>query len=267
LSMRYEPTGRRAAAFADAFDPETFDVAWPTYTINDGETDQLVCPQIALPADFDSYFEQLSSRMRKKIRRATRKNIDSGLLTLKGTTPQTFESEADQLVSFWLQKWGDIKDSSQLHGTAQKYRELLERCHKLGILYMPSLWDGDRMLGAIAHVIDPYNRVLHSMVEGRDSAAEDVEVGLLLHTRAIRSAIKADLHTYDFGHGNEAYKYSYGAEDKRVSYLTITRRDGAVNALDPMGLSEALSRTHNFVERGKIDRALAALKQLSAFVA
>lgn len=264
FSIRYEPTRRRLELFAAAFDATRFTVTWPDYTINEGRTNQLVSPRVALPDSYDGWLQMISARKRKKIRRAFRKDIESGRLRILGTAPERFEADAAQLIEYWREKWEGDKRDSQVRITARKYADLLQQSQDLGLLYMPSLWDGDRMLGAIAHVIDPYTRGVCSMVEGRAADVEDVEVGLLLHSHAIRSAIEAELSCYDFGHGDEPYKYSYGAEDHPVGYLVIERVEpDPVQVLDRGFLGDALARTRRYVETGRTKRAISALDQLA----
>jgi hypothetical protein len=266
LSLRYEPTQTRLDLFADMFDPDAFDVEWPAYTLNDGETNQLVSPQVALPDSFDAWMDTISARQRKKIRRAMRSGLEDRGLTIRSATADNFADQADRLIDFWAAKWDGEKSADQVIGTARKYRKLLDQAQELGVLYMPSLWEGERMLGAIAHVVDPKSRSLVAMVEGRDAAATDVEVGLLLHSHAIRQAIRAGLGTYDFGHGDERYKYSYGAQDLPLGYMVITRRTPeTAPVLDRAQMQPALERTLAFLEDGKVDRATTALRQLTAF--
>ncbi len=77
-------------------------------------------------------------------------------------------------------------------------------------------------------------------------------------------AISQGFICYDFGHGNERYKYSYGAEDLQTLYFEIRRTEpDDAGVLDVLCLAEALRRTETFIRDGKTDRAARACAQLS----
>ncbi|MDJ0820907.1 MAG: GNAT family N-acetyltransferase [Paracoccaceae bacterium] len=266
LSLRYEPTQTRSRRFAAALDATRFDVAWPDYTINGGETNQLLCPQVALPADSESYLSQaLSANTRQKARRMMRKHLESGALQIVETSQDTFEDHAKRLLDNWYAKWSIASGKDRARKGRAKYASLLQRAQRLGLLHMPTLWDGPDILGALAHIVDQDSGVSHFMVAGRDMSARGVDVGLLLHLHAIRWSIENGLTRYDFGHGTEPYKYSYGAENKPVSYFVAERKSAFIrSALDPAALPEALKRVDGLVADGQSDAARAALQQLAA---
>ena len=73
LSLRYEESPDRAQDFLSAFPVDRYDAGLREYRINKGQTDNLVCPRVALPGDFDHYLDGLRSRShRQKLRRAMR---------------------------------------------------------------------------------------------------------------------------------------------------------------------------------------------------
>ncbi|WP_170311767.1 GNAT family N-acetyltransferase [Sulfitobacter sabulilitoris] len=264
LSLRYEPTGHRLVRFAAALGGRGFDVAWPPYTINDGATNQLLCPQIALPASHDAYLAGLSRNTRKKIRKATRRHIDSGVVRVGSAADTDPQDVRERLLALWSARWAAENSPARLDLIAGKYRTMMIRAEALGLLYMPSLWRGDRMLGALAFVIDAPRGMAHCLLTGRDDRVDDLDIGLLMHSQAIHAAISAGLRTYDFGHGTEAYKYHYGAVDRAVGYLAVTRRDAdADTRFDPLLLPQALARTAEMLGRGRTRDAQAALSQLA----
>lgn len=79
-------------------------------------------------------------------------------------------------------------------------------------------------LGALAFLIHERKGAMHFRIAGRDQSFNEPSPGLLLHARSIRMSIARGIKTYDFLRGNEPYKYSFGARDRKVRSLVITRR-------------------------------------------
>ena len=266
LSLRYEPTERRSHTFAESFEKtEDFSVSWPEYRINKGETNQLVCPVLSLPPDYESYVTGLGRRSRKKLRRFERRLAELGAPKFVVSKGAQVESDCDKLLELWRLKWEGQKSPSKVKALTNRYREFLDRSHRLGMLFLVCLWDGEKMLGAMAHLVDPDARKLHSMIEGRDPQCEDLGVGTLLHHYAIRQSIRAKCTSYDFGHGDADYKYSLGAEDVPVSYLSIRRRSTAERSvLDPTMSVQALHEIETFLQTGEVEKAKYCVAQLKS---
>jgi CelD/BcsL family acetyltransferase involved in cellulose biosynthesis len=269
LSIRYEPTGDRSRLFAAAFDPEAFELRWRGYIINGGQTDNLISPQVPLPRDFESYIRsRMSANTRQKLRRAIRGQLQTGRYRITAATPQTVRRDLDILLAHWQARWARDKGADTAATVAGNYRFILETAQDLGALHLPVLWQGDRPLGALGHVIDRQTGRSHFIVAGRDPQADDASIGLLLHASAIRWAIRQGLSLYDFGHGNESYKYSFGPEERRLSYLELRRRSGSTAGyFDPITMLAALARIDGFIAAGKTERAAAACVQLAEIAA
>ena len=141
---------------------------------------------------------------------------------------------------------------------------MLTAAHEIGAVFLPILWKGDRPLGALGHVIDRRNGVAHFIAGGRDPAAEEKGIGQLLHFHSIDWAIDQGLICYDFCHGNERYKYSYGAVDTPVLYFEIKRTDyDPALAFDFICAGAALRRMEEFLQKGKTEAAMKACAQLA----
>lgn len=265
LSVRYEPTRTRAEQFTAAFPEDAFRTTWKPYRINDGETDNLVSPQVALPADYETYLQQcLSRKTREKLRRLFRRHLDTGEVRVTETTAQTFDRDAGHLLRFWIDRWTAQKGAETARTVAGNYRRILKTALDLNLLFMPVLWRGDRPIGALGHILDPHRRAVHFIVAGRDPEPGLPPSGMLLHAWSIRQAIESGYALYDFCHGNEAYKYSFGARDKPLTYFSVRRRADAAETpmLDPISTSEALERAIGFIEAGRTAAASAACRQI-----
>ena len=69
---------------------------------------------------------------------------------------------------------------------------------------------------------------------------------------------------YDFGHGDEPYKYTFGATDKLTSYLSVERRALGTGLLDPLSYPQAALRRLQHLSAGRDEDAERIAKQLSA---
>ena len=178
----------------------------------------------------DSYEEYLSTRVsantRQKIRRFSRKVEQSADLQLTLSTPDHVEEHLDALLELWLRKWAPVRGQDSAERAAAKYRKILLQSLECDALLMPMLWSGGTLLGGLVHIVDRRKGAVHFLVAGRDEEASEPSVGLVLHAYSIRWAIENQMRTYDLCHGDEAYKYSLGAIDKRIEHLTIRRRSG-----------------------------------------
>lgn len=264
LALRYEPTGRRSALFAAAFPPEAFRTVWQPYRINGGSTNNLLCPGIDLPDSYERYLETSpGSNTRQKLRRFARKYLDSGEMRLSFADAASFPRDLDSMMGFWRAKWAPLKDPDNLAALEANYRQMMADSLRLDALVMPVLWRGDQPLGAMGGIADHARGHLVFAVSGRDPGSDDPAIGLLLHAAAIRWAIERGFRRYDFGHGDEPYKYTFGAKDRETYNLGITRRDRRAEVFDPFCLPEALRRARDAAEQGRTEQTLAILRQIA----
>jgi len=226
LTLKYlaEPE-HRTRLFLNGFDPNDYRVRFPSSTINGGTVDALTCPFVPLPVDFETYLRSSVSRnMRQKIRRFSRRIDASDELRVTIADRDTFDRDLGVLLELWHHKWAPVRGTETADAVASKYREILTRNFALDAVLLVVLWREDRPLGASAAVIDRDAGCLHFIVSGRDETATEEFIGIVVHAHNIRWAIEHGFATYDFCHGNEAYKYSFGAVDRVVRHLSITRR-------------------------------------------
>lgn len=265
LSMRYVAQHRRCKIFTDALADRGFSVRFREYMINNKQTNNLLCPQVDLPEDFDSYLKnQISSNKRQQFNRFKRRSLDTGEYTISCADDATLEADLEALLTFWKQKWGADKGERQAERVAGNYRDVLTAAQRTGSLFMPVLRKGDTPLGALGHVLDRKNGLMHFIVAGRDSAATEAFIGAALHFYSIEWAIGQGFVCYDFCHGNEPYKYNYGAQDHEVLYFEVRRKDMNPDlVLDSICVGAAMRRLEDFISEGKTDQAARGCAQIA----
>jgi hypothetical protein len=257
---------RRFELFMAPFDDERLTVESRTSIINNGQTDNLVCPYVDLPATFDAYLaEKLSGNTRQKLRRFLRKIESSPEYKITTATAATQARDLPILETLWSGMWSDHK-GSETKRLAAKYKMIVQRGLDDDLARLTVLWYGDKPVGALASFLDWEKSRLLFFVTGRDEKFLELPVGLVLHASNIRWAIENGLRTYDFLRGNEAYKYSFGAAEFRLKYQLIRTHSGVnLNGkLDPVCITEALGLAISFAKRKHMKEALAACRQILA---
>lgn len=267
LSLRYESSTRRADIFAAAFDPEQFSLRWKPYLINGGATDNLRCPRLHLPGDIETWMAtSLSGNTRQKLRRHWRAYMDAGRYHITFTQHETLERDLDILFSYWLARWSPSKGVANATLIAREYRDMLLDAHRRGSLHLSLLWEGARTLAILAAVVDWPMGKLHFILSGRDEDDPSPAIGLLIHASNISWAIDHGLRVYDFGHGNEPYKYSFGSIEEHVKYFELRRITTDAATLDPFSHGEVLRRLPSLLRSGKLDEAIAACEAASVLI-
>lgn len=158
LSLKYEDSTARAAAFMAAFPEAQFRSRNKDYFINAGSTDNLVCPRVTLPPSYEAYLDGLGKNMRQKMRRFSRKYLDSGEIRLSWADAEDAGAGIEHLLRHWLVKWLPSKGETKARKSVNTYRKMLTQAANLGLLRMPMLWQQDRCLGVLGHVLDPRHR-------------------------------------------------------------------------------------------------------------
>lgn len=256
---------RRRALFLSAFAADEYEVSIEDRVRAEHEIDNRVCPFVPLPDSYEEYLAtRVSSNMRQKIRRFSRKVEQSADLQLTPTSPDLLEEHLDSLLELWLRKWAPARGQGSAERAVRKYREILGQSMECDAVFMPMLWSASTLLGGLVHIVDRRKGVMYFIVAGREEAASEPFIGLMLHAYSIRWAIENKMHLYDLCHGNEAYKYSLGAIDRRIEHLTIRRRSRVEGGrLDPINVADGLEMIVGFLAAGRVDDAVSACRQLA----
>ncbi|MFG6661604.1 GNAT family N-acetyltransferase, partial [Sulfitobacter sp. 915] len=150
---------------------------------------------------------------------------------------------------------------------AGNFENVLRSAFSLNALFLPILWRGETPLGALGHVTDAKQGAMHFIIAGRDTSTKDAFIGKALHFHSLEHAISRKYMYYDFGHGDEPYKFTYGANGLKLKYFSIRRSDAkGGRVFDPLNAYAALERVERFIEEGKMNRARAAYRQLAGIL-
>ncbi len=209
---------------------------------HDCGVDISICPSATLPGDWDAYLERLSTNNRQKIRRLLRRVEESSQVRIAPAAPDEVERCLEGLLDFWRRKWSWQK-RERTENIISRNHHMLRRCAERGTLFLPAFWAGDRMVAALACVIDPAKGAMNFVITGRDDSYTEMPAGYLLHAYSIRHSIGLGLTSYDFLRGNEPYKYQFADQERIITSVTV-RAPGLRNLsgrLDPRGFADMLS--------------------------
>ncbi|MFB9267241.1 GNAT family N-acetyltransferase [Bradyrhizobium erythrophlei] len=231
--------------------------------VQDDGIDLARCPFVTLPTDWNSYLDTLSANTRQKIRRLLKLVDADGAYRITLATSETIERDIDTLLKFWETRWGPRKGDN-IHGLVKSNRMMLTQCFKSDLLYLPTFWQGDRPLAALAILIDARKRELLFYMSGRDESFDGPPSGLILHAHTIRHAIANGFTEYDFLRGNESYKYSFGAKERRIRCFAIGTKDGRNlgNTIDRRTVGLALKEATELHQAHKLAQAALGYKQI-----
>jgi CelD/BcsL family acetyltransferase involved in cellulose biosynthesis len=225
--------------------------------------DNSLCPFAPLPADWETYLAGLSANTRQKIRRLLKLIDASDEYRITHATADTIDRDIETLLRFWEIKWrprkGDTVDS-----LVRSNRRMLTTSFKSGLLFLPTLWQGDRPAAALATFVDPRKRAFLFYMTGRDENFEGPSPGLTLHGHSIRHAIANGFAEYDFLRGNEAYKYSFGVKERLIKCIAVSTKNGANlgGQLDRRTLADALREATELHQAGKLAEAERGYRQI-----
>lgn len=231
--------------------------------VNDDGVDNLVCPYIPLPGSFDQYLGSLSANMRQKLRRLFRKLESEPQITVRETTSETVDRDLRALQSMWSQKWGSRK-GHLLHEHLKTIGYHVRRAHEGGTLFMPVMEFEGEPVGVLVLFHDSVKRELLFYIAGRREDWEGIPAGLILHAYSIRHAIELGCQGYDFLNGNEPYKFSFGAVERRLASFSIVTPDcrNLHGRLEPLTRASALRYAKELLDAKRFTDAEAVLENL-----
>jgi hypothetical protein len=264
LSIKNIPRGKRVDLFLAGFATDDYSIEHHELLIDSGTVDSQICPYVPLAKDYESYLQsRVSSNTRQKMRRFWRQFETADDLRITDTTADTFDRDITILFNLWFKTWGSSRGQRSAEEAVEKYIEILDQSHSLGAVNIPILWRGEQPLGALGNIVDRHKRHLYFIVAGRDESVQDPNVGLLLHTHNIQWAINNGIETYDFCHGNEPYKYSFGAADLLITSFSITRSSkSSMGQFDPAHIGKAMKKAIKLLDSDYLIDAKNAFRQI-----
>lgn len=262
LACRFFAPERRADRFCAAFPEARFRVQRLAAPAGPGRTDSHANAFLNLPPSYEQYLSALGRNTRQRLRRMSRRYLESGALRIDISSGAQLKSDLGDLLELWMRRWAPLRGPAAARQAAGNYLRVLSAANRLDLLTLTVLRDGPMVQGALGHIADPLARRSHFLVAGRDLSVRGGHVGLLLHADAIHRAIGRGYRIYDFGHGDEPYKFQLGARSRRLAAFSIRPAVPGRTALDPLCSREALARAIAAMKAGRLAEAATGCRQV-----
>ena len=186
------------------------------------------CPYIALPDNWDEYFNKvLGSSTRKGLRNDLNKIRRLAGFHVTEIQAGTAEFHIETLLSLWQARWG-LKDDDyyaglRLEDVVNIKRAFLRRCFEDNRLWLNILWDGETPIAGGAVFLDAAKKNFDILKIAVNYEYARFSPGIIWCLHAIRYAIEQGYRICDFGRGTERYKFALGSEERFNRVAVITR--------------------------------------------
>lgn len=178
-------------------------------------------PTIYLPESFDGYLAGINKKQRHEIRRKIRRAEESERNVRWFITSQPEALERDIQELFRLMELDEEKHAFLTPTMRQQMETCIRTSFEQGYLQLAFLEvDGKNACVYLNFDLDNKIWVYNS---GYDREFNDLSVGWVLLGYLIEHAIELGRKEFDFMRGDEEYKYKFGAINRPVMRLSITK--------------------------------------------
>lgn len=193
----YDP---RLDIFLQCFSPKRFHVQ---------ELEGASCPYISLPDSWDRYLREfLSPDTRKSLKYKTGLVSRLSDYRIIYTREDNLEIQIDTLLKFWQKRWRLTSEQ------VDRYRALYRRCFEENTLWLTTLWAKKMPIAGVAGIIDQKLKTFILYTPVFNDTFAKYSPGKVMVGHSIRYAIENGFQIYDFGVGDEPYKFSFGAQER-----------------------------------------------------
>ena len=198
------------------------------------------CPVLALPDSFDAYLATLPRDRRSNVRRRLRK-LDDGELELRIPSVEDLPSAVARWQTLRIRQWTATGKRMMSQHTEQRFRDfLIEATTELVPAGLAVVWEFLRVgqvVGSFINFCDA--RSFYHYLGAFDPDLSQLSIGNIATAEGIRSSIAAARSHYDFGRGQEAYKYWYGASDRLSPTVVLVSGRARSRLVGPLGVLAA----------------------------
>lgn len=186
-----------------------------------------IAPFLRLEGTWDDYYARRGRKARKNLRRAERKLAEMGAVRVRHCrTPEEVEAHLPKAFQIHARRWAREHTGSRFstpQGRAY-YRDLALAFARQGWLDLALLEVGHRPVAFAYSVV--YGGRYHYWVAGHDPDPLYARwsPGKILIRHLLEDAFHQGLAEFDFGLGDEAYKWEW-ADDARAVYTVVVPND------------------------------------------
>src|SRR5579875_630664 len=182
------------------------------------------CSEIRLSGEFEEYWAHRSKDLRRNLKRYGQRAEETGPIEF-GVTCRADGGLIDELIRLHGDRWGKQGQPGMVaaNRSGEVLREVAGEFERRGLLRIFAL----RLRGAVVAIsIGFWDGVkLYSYLSAFDPRFEILGFGRRLLYESLRHAYEQRYSAWNFCRGEEAYKFSFGAERIAKYRLTLRRAD------------------------------------------
>lgn len=183
-------------------------------------------PALSLPPSVERLEEAVPAKLLKKLDYYRRRAGREGGLQVEAAGEEDAGSAFDTLAGLHRARWAERGEPGVLDGPGVEafHREVISGFAARGWLRLYTLHVGGRV--AASHYGFLARGRAYYYLGGFDPEFDKLGPGNLVVRHAIEDAVRAGAREFDFLRGREAYKYSWGAEDRPKHRLRLRKAGG-----------------------------------------
>ncbi|MHB8088928.1 MAG: GNAT family N-acetyltransferase [Anaerolineaceae bacterium] len=178
-------------------------------------------PRITLPGDWEQYLESIDKKQRHEIRRKMRRAAEADAVVEVYFTNDQSKVEEDTQAFLSLMAQDPEKAAFLTPAMREQFKISIQTAFKNGWLQLSFLQvNGEN---AAAYLNLDYQNCIWVYNSGIDRRFMEYSPGWVLLGHLLQWANENKRSVFDFLRGNEDYKYKFGAVDRFVCRVTITK--------------------------------------------
>jgi CelD/BcsL family acetyltransferase involved in cellulose biosynthesis len=183
------------------------------------ELNPTACPYIVLPDSLERYYmENLTSKSRRNIRKAMKNTLGQKEFKMTTLENNDFNSQVRVVRELWIRKWGEPKHDQN------KFLNVYKRCFDDNRLLVTVFWNDIEPIAGLTAFADHLKKSFVAYSMSFDQNYSNLSPGTAILAYSIDYAIQNGFLEYDFGRGDEGYKFStFGAENRFNKNYIIER--------------------------------------------
>ena len=178
-------------------------------------------PFITLPGDWERYLESIDKKQRHEIRRKMRRAAEGEVLVEMVFTSDANRVEQDAEAFMSLMAQDPEKAAFLKPEMRSQFKRSIRRAFECGCLQLAFLKIGGE--NAAAYLNFDYLNRIWVYNSGVDRRFMEYSPGWVLLGHLLKWANENGRSEFDFMRGDEDYKYKFGAVDRFVDRLTLTK--------------------------------------------
>ncbi|MEN6523865.1 MAG: GNAT family N-acetyltransferase [Anaerolineaceae bacterium] len=179
------------------------------------------CPYISLADSWETYLAGVDKKQRHEIRRKMRRaeELEVPMRFRIANDPTRLEQDAEDFLS--LMEQDDDKAKFLTGAMRLQMHQVIQTAYRCGCLNLAFLEAGEEKVAAYLNF--DYNNRIWVYNSGMNYSYFENSPGWVLLGNMIQWAIDNKREALDFMRGDEEYKYRFGAIDRYVNKITISR--------------------------------------------